>query len=55
MVFMIMGLHVARLRRMLAAERGRVEAMEQLQRLHDEYEAYISHATQAGVHRCCFV
>ena len=33
----------------MTTERARLEAMEQLQRLHDEYEAYISHAQEAGV------
>ena len=30
------------------AEDANSEAMEQLRRLHDEYEAYISHAKQTG-------
>ena len=32
------------------AEDANSEAMEQLRRLHDEYEAYISHAKQTGAH-----
>ncbi len=34
------------------AEDANSEAMEQLRRLHDEYEAYISHAKQTGA-ACC--
>ena len=36
------------------AEQANGEAMEQLKRLHDEYEAYIAHAQQTGAqrHRC---
>ncbi len=42
------------------AEDANSEAMEQLRRLHDEYEAYISHAKQTGaacnaaLSLCCF-